>query len=278
MNISKLNDKQLHIETQNAFRKEKEATLHLLQHLIEIDRRKLFADFGYSSIQKYLIEELKYSEGESWTRVQAMRLIKQSKFAQDKIKNGELTLCNAALVQKQIKDSKTKEPEKVIEMGLNTSTRKLRSKFDELNDKKVVEKKIILNEQILKKIKKIQEGWGEFSELEIIESLLDEKIKELEYKAKSNRKTDDNKLTRYISKDVKNEIIIRSEHRCEHISHNGKRCEERRNLEFDHIQPFALNGNRSVENIRLLCRGHNQRRSIKTFGIRDYNVLKNSFD
>jgi hypothetical protein len=278
MNISNLKDQELHSQTLEASIKEKKACLNLLKYLLEIDRRKLYAEYNHPSLLCYMIGELKYSEGESWTRIQAMRLMRSNPIVEEKILSGELSLTNAALAQKQIKIMNPKDSKKIIEMSLNVSNRKLKETFDELNYGKVTEKKITLNESLLKKIKKIKESWGEFSELEIIESLLDEKIMELNTSTSSKRRTEDSKLTRYISKNVKNEIFIRSEHRCEHFEKNGKRCSERRNLEYDHIRPFALNGDRSRENIRLICRAHNQRRAIKTFGVRDYNVLKNCFE
>ena len=35
---------------------------------------------------------------------------------------------------------------------------------------------------------------------------------------------------------------------------------------FDHIKPWALGGETSEENLRLLCRNCNQRESIERFG------------
>ena len=149
------------------------------KYLLEIDRRKLYAEYNHPSLLCYMIGELKYSEGESWTRIQAMRLMRSNPIVEEKILSGELSLTNAALAQKQIKIMNPKSSNKIIEMSLNVSNRKLKETFDELNYGKVTGKKITLNESLLKKIKKIKESWGEFSELEIIESLLDEKIKEL---------------------------------------------------------------------------------------------------
>ena len=47
---------------------------------------------------------------------------------------------------------------------------------------------------------------------------------------------------------------------------DGTRCCETRNLEFDHIKPFALGGESTVENLRLVCRGHNRMYAENVFG------------
>ncbi len=43
-------------------------------------------------------------------------------------------------------------------------------------------------------------------------------------------------------------------------------CGATHNLQYDHIQPFALGGNSSPNNVQLLCQACNLRRGIKTFG------------
>jgi hypothetical protein len=56
---------------------------------------------------------------------------------------------------------------------------------------------------------------------------------------------------------------------CEHMdSKIGMKCESKFALQPDHIIPVALGGTDEVDNLQLLCRAHNSRRAIKTFGIR----------
>lgn len=52
--------------------------------------------------------------------------------------------------------------------------------------------------------------------------------------------------------------------RCTYVGATGVRCIARRFLEIDHIKPRALGGSDSVDNLRLLCRPHNnsERRRI----------------
>ncbi len=72
--------------------------------------------------------------------------------------------------------------------------------------------------------------------------------------------------TRYISRETKLKVYKRDEGRCSYVSLEGKRCGERNFLELDHVHPWGLGGDSTTENLRLLCRPHNQWRSSKTFG------------
>ena len=271
MNLQNYNDKTLHLETLGASRTEKTATVNLLKHLQEINRRKLFVDYGHSTLPKYIVAELGYSENEAWTRIQAMRLLKTVPLIEKKIESGQISLSNASLLQGFIQDNGIqKQPEKIAEAvkkAEDLSHRKLKEEFKPQEPK---DKKITLNLKLQEKIKKLQQSWGEMSEAAILEALIDEKLKELELKVDSPKQRAPRPAsatqTRYIPVSVKREILGRSKNQCEHKNKNGTRCQERRNLEYDHVVPYALNGDRTAANIRMLCFSHNQRRSILTFG------------
>ena len=57
--------------------KEGGTTVEILMHLTELDRRKLFVAFGYSSLFSYLTLRLKYSEGAAMRRIKASRCISE---------------------------------------------------------------------------------------------------------------------------------------------------------------------------------------------------------
>jgi hypothetical protein len=63
----------------------------------------------------------------------------------------------------------------------------------------------------------------------------------------------------------------RDQGRCTFVGENGHRCEERRFLEFDHVDPVALGGVASVDRIRLRCRAHNQYEAERVFGAKLMN-------
>lgn len=65
--------------------------------------------------------------------------------------------------------------------------------------------------------------------------------------------------SRSISKALKHRVWRRDNGTCTN-------CGTRKNLNYDHIQPFALGGPTTLTNLRLLCFQCNQRASIKIFG------------
>jgi hypothetical protein len=54
--------------------------------------------------------------------------------------------------------------------------------------------------------------------------------------------------------------------RCTFVAESGRRCEARAFLELDHIDPKALRGANSADNLRVLCRAHNQFQAERVFG------------
>ena len=80
--------------------------------------------------------------------------------------------------------------------------------------------------------------------------------------------------TRWISAAIKAAIWKRDEGRCAYLSDDGRRCESRDCLEYDHIVPWADGGLFSVENLRLLCRPHNLRLGRRRFGPRRRDTVQ----
>ncbi|MFH1018305.1 MAG: hypothetical protein V1798_09010, partial [Pseudomonadota bacterium] len=71
---------------------------------------------------------------------------------------------------------------------------------------------------------------------------------------------------RYIPADVKQIVRDRSKGRCEYVDpKSGRRCESRYLLQFDHMDSYFSGGSSDEENIRHLCRMHNQYLAIKMF-------------
>jgi hypothetical protein len=50
------------------------------------------------------------------------------------------------------------------------------------------------------------------------------------------------------------------------VGADGHRCESGERLELDHVVPIARGGLSTVENLRLLCRPHNQHVAEREFG------------
>ena len=72
--------------------------------------------------------------------------------------------------------------------------------------------------------------------------------------------------SRHVPDDVKRVVWIRDGGQCTYESESGRRCEARRDLQFDHVKEFARGGEATVNNIRLRCPGHNRHTAEQTFG------------
>ena len=86
-------------------------------------------------------------------------------------------------------------------------------------------------------------------------------------KGVSERRQNPKQNSRYIPAAIKQEVYMRDKGRCTH-----PKCNSRKFLEYDHIKPLAFNGKTTVQNLRLLCRTHNQRAAIDKFGFQKMQI------
>jgi hypothetical protein len=77
-----------------------------------------------------------------------------------------------------------------------------------------------------------------------------------------------NPRARDASAAVKRAVWVRDLGRCKFIGPSGHRCNERRFVEFHHLDPHALGGEASVDKIELRCRRHNDYEGRLYFGKR----------
>ena len=74
------------------------------------------------------------------------------------------------------------------------------------------------------------------------------------------------KRRRHYPAEVARAVFLRDGKKCSYVSPDGRRCNARRCLELDHIDPYAVGGQCTIENLRLRCRAHNQRYARQYFG------------
>jgi len=74
------------------------------------------------------------------------------------------------------------------------------------------------------------------------------------------------KSARHVPAHVRRAVSDRDRYQCTFVSAAGRRCVERRFLEYDHVHPVARGGQATVENTRLRCRAHNQFEAERVYG------------
>ena len=72
--------------------------------------------------------------------------------------------------------------------------------------------------------------------------------------------------SRDVAANVRRMAWSRDDGRCSFVSKSGRRCNARAFIEFDHVEPYGVGGEGTVENIRLLCRAHNAFESERFYG------------
>ncbi|WP_176068849.1 HNH endonuclease, partial [Anaeromyxobacter diazotrophicus] len=77
---------------------------------------------------------------------------------------------------------------------------------------------------------------------------------------------------------VRREVWKRDGGRCAWCSPDGHRCGSTWMLELDHIQPVALGGRSTADNLRLCCRSHNSLHAEHVFGRERMNQFRKGAD
>jgi len=78
---------------------------------------------------------------------------------------------------------------------------------------------------------------------------------------------------RSIPKAMRRQVWERDSGRCAFVSKDGHRCGSTTRVEIDHITPIAMGGTTTPDNLRLLCRAHNQFEAERLLG-KDHVQLK----
>jgi hypothetical protein len=86
-------------------------------------------------------------------------------------------------------------------------------------------------------------------------------------KGRGRRRSSARSRSRHIPHWIRRAVLARDGEQCTFVGSDGRRCGERHLLEFDHLRPWALGGLHALDNLRLVCRAHNQHRARKVFGI-----------
>ena len=156
--LKTLTDSQLLTQIKAYVREEKKWTFKVLEHLQEIECRKVYADLGLHSLFGYCVKILKYSEAEATVRVNSIRLFKKIPAAKSKIASNKLSLTNSASLNKFLNQNplNPKEQINLLEEVCDKSTREVEKILNDKSEYKIKSKKIILNERFLKKLEKIQ--------------------------------------------------------------------------------------------------------------------------
>lgn len=78
---------------------ERQVQASLLQKLSEVDRRRLYLEFGFPSLFEWLVKDLKFSHSAAYRRLQAVRLLRTAPELVGKMIAGEVNLTTMSQLQ-----------------------------------------------------------------------------------------------------------------------------------------------------------------------------------
>lgn len=302
MNLNSVSDQELFEKIRFLTREERRITSEILQLLREIARRRLYAKRGHESLFTFLVNELGYDEASAYRRVSAIRVIDAVPEIEQTLEQGKLTVATVAQAQTFFQQEKKRDnpcsPERKREI-----LKKLEGKSKREAERILVQEaphfakpdrtrpitedkteiRFTADRELLEMFQKIQDlaahrgiepgynGLLKFMAQETLKKLDPEQqeIRKSLSPEKVEAKTDSKPSSRYVPLSVKREVWKRDQGRCSYVSPlTGKRCNSSYGLELDHVTPWALGGETSLQNLRLLCACHNRLAAVETYGER----------
>jgi 5-methylcytosine-specific restriction endonuclease McrA len=92
MKLNFIQDNQLINLLKNKVKEEQKINLEVIELLREVQRRRLFSDFGHANILEFCIRELNYSEHQAYRRLRALKTIRDIPETMNHLKQGDLNL------------------------------------------------------------------------------------------------------------------------------------------------------------------------------------------
>ena len=175
-------------------------------------------------------------------------------------------------VVKSLSPKRSIEPSLPIEAAAQDSTSKV-----EVPEEIGYSVSLHVDEEFMKLYREVKVLAGGSSMQEVFGKVLKDYVKRNSPREKQKRResrkaritkkaTSASARTRHIPAQGRDEVFLRDNHQCTFVSDTGNRCCATEHLEIDHIVPFARGGSHDPENLRLLCRAHNQLAAERVFG------------
>jgi hypothetical protein len=300
MNFKMLSDADLILSLKKEVLEERKKMMSVLEHLREVDRRKLYAEHECSSLWEFCIKELKYSSGSAGRSVRAMKLIREIPTLKEDLLEGKQNLTSLSQAQSffrieekaQEKRMTTEQKKEVLEKIEDKPTRDCERELLKLSstpiqmshpekkreiDETHTELKLVLSEAAMKKLARIKalrsHANPSMNYAELFEYMADEVLKKIDPMEKPSKASSaQNEAVQQAAATIarsKPVVWKRDQGKCSFEDpETGKYCESTYFLELDHIIPVAMGGSNEPSNLRLRCRGHNQRYAVNIYGVK----------
>lgn len=274
--------------------REDRVLVEILEHIQEFERRRLYLSLGYPNLYAYLTKELGYSESAAFRRIESARFLYSNPELKPLVDQGRLTLTSISEIRIAVRaqekvtnktvdrteqvnlaraviDCSRKEAQKILAHSLPDYKPLEYERKQELVDGGIQITLRLTKPQRLKtdKAKDIMARTTSVQSTGLLlEKLCDFYLrkKDLTVVPTTQRLNPRIETVRKISSQLRSSIPManrravfrRDRGRCQFQGPDGKLCGTTFGIEIDHILPVSRGGTNEVENLRCLCRAHNQ--------------------
>jgi 5-methylcytosine-specific restriction endonuclease McrA len=265
---------------------ERKLTAKLVAYLAEIEDRRLHLLAGYASMFDFCVNGFGLSENEAFRRIAAARLGRRFPVVHSLLASGAVHLTTLELLREHLTDENHEE---LLESVAGKTKREvealLATRFPMPDAPSTVRQlsgerfkiEFTASAELRNKLELCRDLMSHANPSRdlaiVIERAVDLLLSDLERtrlkRTKRPRVTppasSPNSRTKVTSATRRN-VFDRDGLKCSYVAPSGRRCEAHAFLELDHKHPRALGGKSDPENLRVLCRAHNQLAAEQAFG------------
>lgn len=293
--LKQLSSDELNTRLQTLVTKEKQILAKVLQHIAEVERRRLYLHMGYSNLFEYLTQFLGYANGSAQRRIDAARLLLEVPSALEHITTGALNLSQVGILQNAVracaqnKSYVTKEMKTLLVENLtNKSVRESEMLVAQTLQVPIKERahvtyqadgsvrlEVTLHKEQWENLQRMREllsnslpdgSWDQVFE-HVADKVIEKSKTSTRKKTSTSLETPAPHATR-LSPQLKKRILLRDQCCQYQDPRSGRQCTSRWKLQVDHVQPLWADGGHTPENLRVLCGNHNREVYRQQAGLR----------
>lgn len=299
--LSSLSDSELVQRLPVLVEAEWHAVVDVIEHLVEMERRRLYLRFGIPSLRGYCIQRLGYSDDEASKRHRVAQLALRVPLVLDELRAGAmhltglfllsplLTAENAAETLGEARGKSRRQLEQLIahrfpqpdvpprigtvsSSGPGTATA-ARGRLEPLSPTRL-RVEFTCRAGVYEKVDKAREllshavPSGDLGDLfeRALDALIEQETRKRFGAGKPRKARKLKPGSRHVPVEIVRAVWERDSAQCTFVDGEGRRCAERRFLTLEHRTPFALGGPPTLENLCLLCSAHNLESARQVFG------------
>jgi 5-methylcytosine-specific restriction endonuclease McrA len=298
MRLEELSDVRLLANLDTLVSSQRTCMADIVAHLAELDSRPAVLARGYPSLFQYCVEHLRFSEDEACRRIEAARLVQRFPAILASLASGSVTLSSLALLKHHLTPDNHQELLAGIDglscraakewlatrfpaADLPERIRQLPTRVEPLSEDRFA-LQVTISRSLRDEIELVRYLMRHRNPNGDLETVLGDAIAALRSQLEKQKLGATTKprsrpavpptrapkatASRHIPSATKRAIVEKDGLRCSFVGVDGRRCECRAFLEFDHVEPVGLDGGHGEDNVRIFCRAHDQYAAARIYG------------